>query len=98
VEGKEIFNGNVDVAVYRRLYRECLPEIHRSRSETIDRENPRSESRAEVRLRWPVERSSVRRWAKVRKLLDPSEEGAAPLLGVNGLVFIGRRSLGRARQ
>jgi glycerol-3-phosphate acyltransferase PlsX len=31
-------------------------------------------------------RPSVR---KVRKLLDPSEEGAAPLLGVNGLVFIG---------
>jgi glycerol-3-phosphate acyltransferase PlsX len=25
----------------------------------------------------------------VRKLLDPSEEGAAPLLGVDGLVFIG---------
>jgi glycerol-3-phosphate acyltransferase PlsX len=25
----------------------------------------------------------------LRKLLDPSEEGAAPLLGVNGLVFIG---------
>jgi glycerol-3-phosphate acyltransferase PlsX len=24
----------------------------------------------------------------IRKLLDPSEEGAAPLLGVNGLVFI----------
>jgi glycerol-3-phosphate acyltransferase PlsX len=26
---------------------------------------------------------------KIKKLLDPSEEGAAPLLGVNGLVFIG---------
>ena len=26
---------------------------------------------------------------QIRKLLDPSEEGAAPLLGVNGLVFIG---------
>jgi glycerol-3-phosphate acyltransferase PlsX len=25
----------------------------------------------------------------IRKLLDPAEEGAAPLLGVNGLVFIG---------
>ena len=25
----------------------------------------------------------------IRKMLDPSEEGAAPLLGVNGLVFIG---------
>ncbi|MEZ0395917.1 MAG: phosphate acyltransferase PlsX [Anaerolineales bacterium] len=25
----------------------------------------------------------------VKKLMDPSEEGAAPLLGVNGLVFIG---------
>ncbi|MBN1439487.1 MAG: phosphate acyltransferase PlsX [Anaerolineales bacterium] len=27
--------------------------------------------------------------SSIRKLLDPSEEGAAPLLGVNGLVFIG---------
>jgi len=25
----------------------------------------------------------------MRQMLDPSEEGAAPLLGVNGLVFIG---------
>jgi glycerol-3-phosphate acyltransferase PlsX len=25
----------------------------------------------------------------IKKLLDPSEEGAAPLLGVDGLVFIG---------
>ena len=25
----------------------------------------------------------------LRQMLDPSEEGAAPLLGVNGLVFIG---------
>jgi glycerol-3-phosphate acyltransferase PlsX len=27
--------------------------------------------------------------SSVRKVLDPSEEGAAPLLGVKGLVFIG---------
>jgi len=27
--------------------------------------------------------------ASIKKLMDPSEEGAAPLLGVNGLVFIG---------
>jgi len=26
---------------------------------------------------------------KIKKLLDPSDQGAAPLLGVNGLVFIG---------
>jgi len=26
---------------------------------------------------------------EIKRLLDPSEEGAAPLLGVNGLVFIG---------
>ncbi len=25
----------------------------------------------------------------IKKLMDPSEEGAAPLLGVNGLIFIG---------
>ena len=35
----------------------------------------------------------------VRKFLDPSEYGAAPLLGVNGLVFIGHgRSDSRAVQ
>jgi glycerol-3-phosphate acyltransferase PlsX len=27
--------------------------------------------------------------SKIKKLMDPSEEGAAPLLGVNGLIFIG---------
>ena len=27
--------------------------------------------------------------SQIKKMLDPSEEGAAPLLGVNGLVFIG---------
>lgn len=27
--------------------------------------------------------------SEIKKILDPSEEGAAPLLGVNGLVFIG---------
>jgi glycerol-3-phosphate acyltransferase PlsX len=26
---------------------------------------------------------------RVKQILDPSEHGAAPLLGVNGLVFIG---------
>ena len=26
---------------------------------------------------------------QIKRLLDPAEEGAAPLLGVNGLVFIG---------
>ncbi len=26
---------------------------------------------------------------KIKKMLDPEEEGAAPLLGINGLVFIG---------
>jgi len=25
----------------------------------------------------------------IKKLLDPSEQGAAPMLGINGLVFIG---------
>jgi glycerol-3-phosphate acyltransferase PlsX len=25
----------------------------------------------------------------IKKLMDPAEEGAAPLLGINGLVFIG---------
>jgi glycerol-3-phosphate acyltransferase PlsX len=28
-------------------------------------------------------------FAKIKQMLDPGEIGAAPLLGVNGLVFIG---------
>jgi glycerol-3-phosphate acyltransferase PlsX len=39
-----------------------------------------------VRLGGALVRPALR---SLRKILDPSEEGAAPLLGVNGLVFIG---------
>ena len=36
-------------------------------------------------------------FAQVRKMLDPAEIGSAPLLGLNGLVFIGHgRSDARA--
>jgi len=36
-------------------------------------------------------------FARVKKLIDPSEVGAAPLLGINGLVFVGHgRSNARA--
>jgi glycerol-3-phosphate acyltransferase PlsX len=36
-------------------------------------------------------------FARVRRLLDPAEYGAAPLLGLNGLVFVGHgRSDSRA--
>jgi glycerol-3-phosphate acyltransferase PlsX len=28
-------------------------------------------------------------FSKIKKLVDPSEVGAAPLLGINGLVFVG---------
>ena len=36
-------------------------------------------------------------FTRIKKLIDPSEVGAAPLLGINGLVFVGHgRSNARA--
>jgi len=88
VEGKEIFDGNVDVAVTDgftgNVFLKSTEAVAKLLLEKIT---------AAIKGGGPLAmaggaliRPSVR---KVRKLLDPSEEGAAPLLGVNGLVFIG---------
>ncbi len=73
----------------RWVYRKCLLESHRSGCEITDRQNPGDHQGWEStdedrRCCW-----SSRHLGSIKKMLDPSEEGAAPLLGVNGLVFIG---------
>ena len=88
VEGKEIFNGHADVAVTDgftgNVFLKSTEAVAKLLIEKI-RESIRGGGPLAM-----VGGALVRpAMGKVRKLLDPSEEGAAPLLGVNGLVFIG---------
>jgi glycerol-3-phosphate acyltransferase PlsX len=88
VEGKEIFNSQADVAVTDgftgNVFLKSTEAVAKLLIEKI-RESIRNGGPLAM-LGGALIRPSM---GKVRKLLDPSEEGAAPLLGVNGLVFIG---------
>ena len=88
VEGKEIFNGQADVAVTDgftgNVFLKSTEAVAKLLIEKI-RESIRGGGPLAM-LGGALIRPSM---GKVRKMLDPSEEGAAPLLGVNGLVFIG---------
>ena len=88
VEGKEIFNGHADVAVTDgftgNVFLKSTEAVAKLLIEKI-RESIRGGGPLAM-----VGGALIRpAMGKVRKLLDPSEEGAAPLLGINGLVFIG---------
>ena len=88
VEGKEVFGGEADVVVTDGFTGNVLLKT----SEAVGRlivETMRDQIKSAslpVRLGGLLVKPALQR---LRKLLDPSEEGAAPLLGVNGLVFIG---------
>jgi len=88
VEGKEIFNSHADVAVTDgftgNVFLKSTEAVAKLLIEKI-RESIRGGGPLAM-LGGALIRPAM---GKVRKLLDPSEEGAAPLLGVNGLVFIG---------
>lgn len=87
-EGKEVFGGHVDVAVTDGFTGNVLLKASESVAKLLIekiRESIKGGGPLAM-LGGALIRPSM---GKVRKLLDPSEEGAAPLLGVNGLVFIG---------
>ena len=88
LEGKEIFGGQADVAVTDGFTGNVLLKSTEAVAKLIV-----EKIRESIKGGGPlalVGGALVRpAMGKVRKLLDPSEEGAAPLLGVNGLVFIG---------
>lgn len=88
IEGKELIGGEVDVAVTDGFTGNVLLKA----------------SEAVARLLVDKIKEAIKKggplamlggllikpaMGRVKKLMDPSEEGAAPLLGVNGLVFIG---------
>lgn len=88
IEGKELLGGAVDVAVTDGFTGNIMLKASEAVAKLI-LETVRERIQTGpllAKLGGLLVRPTLR---GVRKLLDPSEEGAAPLLGINGLVFIG---------
>ena len=88
VEGKEVLAGQADVVVTDGFTGNILLKSSEAVASLITdaiREKIMTGSPL-VKLGGALVRPALQ---SLRKLLDPSEEGAAPLLGINGLVFIG---------
>jgi glycerol-3-phosphate acyltransferase PlsX len=88
VEGKEVIGGMVDVAVTDGFTgnvmlksTEAVAKLILDKVKELINAGPLT-----AKIGGILVRPTLR---KIKKLLDPEEEGAAPLLGVNGLVFIG---------
>lgn len=88
IEGKELIGGEVDVAVTDGFTGNVLLKA----SEAVARllvDKIKEAIKKGGPLAWLGGLLIKPAMGSVKKLIDPSEEGAAPLLGVNGLVFIG---------
>jgi glycerol-3-phosphate acyltransferase PlsX len=88
VEGKEVINGKVDVVVTDGFTgnvmlksSEAVAKLILEKVKELITNGPLA-----AKIGGALVRPTLR---KIKKMLDPEEEGAAPLLGVNGLVFIG---------
>jgi phosphate acyltransferase len=95
VEGKEIFGGEVDVVVTDGFTGNVLLKsseaVAKLLTDTLREELSSSfQTKVGALLSKPA-------FAGLKKLMDPSEIGAAPLLGIDGLIFVGHgRSDARA--
>ena len=88
VEGKEVFGGHADVAVTDGFTGNVLLKSTEAVAKLIiEKIKEAIKSGGPLALIGGLLVKPA--MGKVKKLLDPSDQGAAPLLGVNGLVFIG---------
>jgi glycerol-3-phosphate acyltransferase PlsX len=88
IEGKELLGGKVDVAVTDGFTGNILLKSSEAVAKLIM--DKIKEGILAGGLRAKIGGLLVKPALKgIKKLMDPSEEGAAPLLGVNGLIFIG---------
>lgn len=88
VEGKEVIGGKVDVAVTDGFTGNVMLKSSEAVAKLIVdkiREIIKNGSIV-TKLGGLMVKPAL---GAIKKLLDPSEQGAAPLLGINGLVFIG---------
>ncbi len=88
VEGKEVIGGKVDVAVTDGFTGNVLLKTAEAVAKLLSDKIKEAikQGGPTALLGGMLVRPAL---GKVKQLLDPSEHGAAPLLGVNGLVFIG---------
>jgi glycerol-3-phosphate acyltransferase PlsX len=87
IEGKELFGGQVDVAVMDGFTGNILLKSSEAVAKLLI-DSLRQELMSSLRTK--VGAALARpAFSVIRKMLDPAEVGAAPLLGVDGLVFIG---------
>ena len=95
VEGKELFGGQVDVVVTDGFTGNVMLKSTEAVAKLII-EILKEELMGSFRTKMGALLAKPA-FGKIRKMLDPSEIGAAPLLGIDGLVFVGHgRSDARA--
>jgi len=88
VEGKEVIGGAVDVAVADGFTGNVLLKSTEAVAKMIvDKIKESIKTGGPLALLGGILVKPA--LGKIKKMLDPSEEGAAPLLGANGIVFIG---------
>ena len=88
IEGKELIGGKVDVAVTDGFTGNVLLKSSEAVAKLLM--DKIKEAIQTGGLRAKIGGLLVRpSLSGIKKLMDPAEEGAAPLLGVNGLIFIG---------
>ena len=95
VEGKELFSGNVDVVVTDGFTGNILLKSSEAIAKLIiDELKQALMSSFRTKLGALLAKPA---FSQLKKMLDPAEIGAAPLLGIDGLVFVGHgRSDARA--
>jgi glycerol-3-phosphate acyltransferase PlsX len=95
LEGKELFGGQADVAVTDGFTGNVLLKTSEAVAQLIT-DILRQELTASARTKAGALLAKPA-FAHIKKMMDPGEVGAAPLLGIDGLVFIGHgRSDARA--
>jgi len=88
IEGKELIGGKVDVAVTDGFTGNVLLKSSEAVAKLLM--DKIKEAIQTGGLRAKIGGLLIRPCLSgIKKLMDPAEEGAAPLLGVNGLIFIG---------
>jgi glycerol-3-phosphate acyltransferase PlsX len=95
VEGKELFNGDADVVITDGFTGNILLKSSEATAKfLIDLLRSSLTSRTRTKVGALLAKPA---FDEIKKMLDPAEVGAAPLLGINGLVFVGHgRSDSRA--
>ncbi len=95
VEGKELFGGQADVVVTDGFTGNVLLKSSEAVAKMIT-DILRTELTSSLRLKIGALLAKPA-FGSIKRMMDPAEVGAAPLLGINGLVFIGHgRSDARA--